>query len=81
MDEEGFKRYLKKGGRSQSAIKRCASYVVDFADYLQENRDVESIDEASEKDLESYVEWVETEPKALAKLHLWACIHALFWRY
>lgn len=72
MDEEGFKRYLKKGGRSQSAIERCANYVVDFADYLQENRDVKSIDEASEKDLESYVDWVETEPKASAKLRLWA---------
>lgn len=75
MDEEGFRKFLKKGGRSQNAIERCVHYVVDFSRYLQENRDVESIDEATEKDLESYVDWVESEPKASAKLHLWALIY------
>ena len=72
MDEEGFRKFLKKGGRSLSAIRRCIRYVEDFANYLQENREGKSIDEASETDLESYVDWIETEPKASAKMHLWA---------
>jgi hypothetical protein len=72
MDEEGFRKFLKKGGRSPNAIRRCLRYVGDFANYLQENRDGKSIDEASESDLESYVDWVETAPKASAKMHLWA---------
>jgi len=72
MDEEGFRKFLKKGGRSQSALERCTSYVVDFADYLHENRNVTSIDDASKNDLESYMDWVETPPKTSAKLHLWA---------
>jgi len=72
MDEEGFRKFLKKAGRSQSAIERCTSYVVDFDDYLQENRNVKAIEDASKSDLMSYVDSVETEPKASAKLHLWA---------
>jgi GNAT superfamily N-acetyltransferase len=31
IDEEGFREFLKRGSRSQSAIERCISYVVDFA--------------------------------------------------
>jgi len=72
MGEESFRKFLKKSGRSQSAIERCLGYVADFADYLAKNRDAISIDEISERDLERYVDWIETEPKASAKMHLWA---------
>jgi len=30
MDEEGFKKFLKRGGRSQSALERALSYVREF---------------------------------------------------
>lgn len=72
MHEEGFKKFLKRGGRSQSAMKRCIKHVVDFANYLQGHRNGKAVDEASREDLESYVEWVESEPKNSAKTHLWA---------
>jgi predicted flap endonuclease-1-like 5' DNA nuclease len=72
MDEKGFRTFLKQSGRSPSAIERCIRYATNFADYLQQNREGKLLDEASEKDLKSYVDWVEAEPNASAKPHLWA---------
>ncbi len=72
MDEEGFRRFLKKSGRSQSAIERCMGCVADFANCLPKDRGAMSIDEIGEKDLESYVDQIETDAKASAKTHLWA---------
>jgi putative heme iron utilization protein len=71
MDEEGFRRFLKRGGRSQSAIKRSVRYVKDFEKYLREHQGGKELDEASSRDLESFVAWIENKPKTSAKGHLW----------
>jgi hypothetical protein len=69
--EEAFRTFLKRGGRSPSAIKRCIAYVKEFEQYLQEHRGGKALDEASSEELEGFVEWIESEPKASAKGHLW----------
>jgi hypothetical protein len=68
--EEEFRRFLKRGGRSDSAARRAIAYTKEFERYLQEHRGV-GLNEASPEDLEAFVAWVEQEPKASAKGHLW----------
>lgn len=72
MNESEFRKYLKRGGRSDSAIKRCVKQVSDYQAYLDENYSGLDIDGSTPEMLESYVSWVESEPKASAKTHLWA---------
>jgi hypothetical protein len=69
MDEEDFKKYLKRGGRSQSVLERVIRQVKLFEQYLQE-RDT-TLDNASPGDLEAFVEFIETDKKS-AKNVLWA---------
>lgn len=71
MNEEDFRNYLKKGGRSQSAINRAMRYVRDFESFLSEERNGKNLDQAELDDLEHFVTWIEKEPKTSAKGHLW----------
>ena len=71
MDEDGFKRFLKRGGRSPSAINRCLDQVRAFETFMEEHAG-KSLSDATVHDLESYVEWIEVEPGASAKIPLWA---------
>ena len=71
MDEKGFHSFLKRGGRSQSAIKRCIAYVKDYERFLDEKRMGKRLIEASSGDLEEFVEWLEKERNISAKGHLW----------
>jgi predicted flap endonuclease-1-like 5' DNA nuclease len=72
MDEEGFGEFLRKGGRSQSAVKRCILYVREFETYIRNHKGSKKLGEASPENLEDFVEWIEKEPKTSAKTHLWA---------
>jgi hypothetical protein len=71
MDTEGFGKFLKRGGRSPSAIKRCLAHVKEFEAYLQAQKG-RGLDEASPADVADFATWIEREPKASAKTHLWA---------
>lgn len=71
MEEEAFRAFLKRGGRSESAAGRCIRATQEFAAYVQEQRG-RQLDEADAEDLEAFVAWIEREPKASAKGHLWA---------
>jgi hypothetical protein len=71
MDEKEFRKFLKRGGRSPSALERVIAYVKEFERYLQEHPG-KGLDEARPEDLEAYVAWIERTPKASAKSHLWA---------
>jgi hypothetical protein len=71
MDEEGFRDFLKKGGRSQTAIKRCVQYVRDFERFLDERKGGKGLGDAGSSDLEDFVEWIEKERIKSAKGHLW----------
>jgi len=63
---------LRRGGRSQSAIKRCVVYVREFETYIRNRKGSKKLGEASPENLEDFVEWIEREPKTSAKTHLWA---------
>jgi hypothetical protein len=72
MDEEGFRRFLKRGGRSVSAAGRCVKHVGQFEAYLHGCQEGQSLDGAGYEDLVRFVAWIEREPQASAKTHLWA---------
>jgi len=72
MDEEAFRKFLRRGGRSHSAIKRCISCVREFERYLRECKGGKGLVKASAEDLEGFVEWIEKKPKTSAKTYLWA---------
>lgn len=72
MNQEEFQKFLRRGGRSQSAIKRCISYAREFERYLRERRSGKGLEEASAEDLEDFVEWIEKKTKTSAKTYLWA---------
>jgi hypothetical protein len=72
MDEAKFASFLKRGGRSSSAITRCIRYAQEFERYLLADCAGSSLDEASPEDLEAFVGWLEQTPKFSAKTHLWA---------
>ncbi len=75
MDEEGFKKHLRKSGRSQSAIKRILSFAKVYEEYLMKHRNGIGLDEASPGDLEVFVSWFEKESGDSAKTYLWAIRH------
>jgi predicted flap endonuclease-1-like 5' DNA nuclease len=72
MDHEAFRRFLKRGGRSESAINRCVRYVGEFETYLQQHHDGAGLGSADPDKLEAFVSWLERKPKTSAKTHLWA---------
>jgi hypothetical protein len=72
MDEEAFRKFLRSGGRSHSAIKRCVSCVREFERYLRECKGGKGLVKASAEDPEGFVEWIEKKPKTSAKTYLWA---------
>jgi hypothetical protein len=72
VDKEGFRTFLKRGGRSPSAVQRCMAYVDEFEQYLQEQAGGKALEAAGLDELDGFVEWIEQEPKASAKGHLWA---------
>jgi hypothetical protein len=72
MDEDAFRVFLKRGGRSQSAVDRCVRLVRGFELYLQDQQAGRDLDTAGPVDLEAFVSWIERKPKASAKTHLWA---------
>lgn len=72
MDEIGFSSFLRRGGRSPSAVKRCVLHVQEFEQFLQIHRGGRALDKADPTDLEQFVNAIECQPKASAKTHLWA---------
>lgn len=63
---------MRKGGRSQSATKRCIALVKEFEKYLQKHKCDEGLGEASPQNLEDFVKRIEKQPGPSANTHLWA---------
>jgi len=72
LDEKAFEVFLKRGGRSQSAVKRVIMQVAEFEWYMREKRGGKGLDEAASEDLEAFVLHVEDKRKGRAKLYLWS---------
>lgn len=71
MNEEDFKRFLKRSGRSQTAVKRAVMQVAEFEAYLRENRNGKELDNAVPEDLEAFVSYIEERRKGAASKYLW----------
>ena len=71
MDKEGFSVYLKKGGRSPSAVDRCARFVSKFEVFLSEKRNGKQLAEVTDQDLVNYVSVLDKDSKTNAKGYLW----------
>jgi len=72
MDEKKFQAFLKRGGRSPSAVRRCQKFVGEYDRFLEEHCEGITIDRAGGQELESFVFFIEKDPKTSAKTHLWA---------
>ena len=79
MDENEFRLFLKRGGRAPRAIDRVLAHVRHFEGYLARTRRGLQLDQVGPHDLEAFVAWVEREPKASAKSHLWALRYYYEW--
>jgi predicted flap endonuclease-1-like 5' DNA nuclease len=71
VDDEGFRKFLKRGGRSPRAVKRAIAYVTEFEQYLKGKRGCKGLDKACPEDLEAFVSWFEKKRNESAKLYLW----------
>lgn len=70
MDEGDFKKFLKRGGRSQEVADRVVGLVNEFECYLKEKRSGRDLSTVSSEDLETFVSSLEREKKSV-KGYLW----------
>jgi hypothetical protein len=75
MNEAEFRLFLKRGGRTPGMAERVIRTVRAYADYLAEKG--QALETASITDLDAYVDWLESDPKASAKGQL----HAIRYYY
>jgi hypothetical protein len=71
MDEEAFRKFLKRGGRKSHTVNTIAKIVRSYEVYLQKFAEGKSVDQATPDDLEKYVEWFEFKEEISAKRQLW----------
>lgn len=65
MDEQGFRTFLRKGGRSDSAIERCVAKAARFESFIGETGRARAVD------LIAYVDRIESNGDSV-KTDLWA---------
>jgi len=70
LNEEAFQKFLKRGGRSPLAAKRIIAQVLEYKQYLRENRNRKELDKASPDDLEAFISYIEVKKKGAAKKYL-----------
>jgi hypothetical protein len=70
IKQKEFQHFLKKGGRSPSAVERIVALVGQFEQFLKEIE--KELGDTTPEDLEAFVDRIEEKPKASAKLQLWA---------
>ena len=69
MDEEEFRKFLKRGGKSHNTLTKYVTCVKEFEHYLEQHKG-NPLNEAHPEDLENFVSLIEKEPKSSAKTHL-----------
>jgi predicted flap endonuclease-1-like 5' DNA nuclease len=67
LDEEGFRRYLKKTGKSERKIEFDIRNVKEFEEYLLKHKG-KKLEEAASEDLKDFVNWAE---ETGTKIWLW----------
>jgi hypothetical protein len=72
MDSEEFVIFLRRGGRSASAIDRCLELVSLFENYLLSSRKGCDLDSIGPEDMIEYIQSTDEESKSRSKASLWA---------
>ena len=72
MDEDGFRQFLKRGGRKPHTVDNVVKIVRSYEAYLDKFAEGKAIEQTSPDDLATYVEWFEREEEKTAKGQLWA---------
>jgi hypothetical protein len=71
MNETDFRKFLKRLRRKESAIEQIVSYVTAYEAFLAAHYP-EASGKTTAESLESYVSWIESNPKESASKPLWA---------
>lgn len=71
LNEDEFRSFLRRSGRSAGAASRCVSAVIDFEQWLG-GRDSPIAGAIAADHITDYVAEVETAPQVSAKTQLWA---------
>jgi predicted MPP superfamily phosphohydrolase len=70
LDEETFRKFLKRGGRSPRVANGVIALVLKYERYLREERSLEGLEQAKPEDLEAFVSHIERKKKDAAKKYL-----------
>ena len=71
MDEEAFRKFLKRDGRSASTADNVLSIVRGYEEFLRKLRQGKGLDQATPSDLEAFTSWYEETKGKSAKRQLW----------
>jgi len=72
VEREEFERYLRRSGRSPSAVKRCVGFVSSYEEFIQKSRQETNLDDAGREDLNEFIRFLEKETRSKSKSYLWA---------
>ena len=75
MDEKGFRRFMKRNRRSQSATDRAVKFIKEFERFLQGRKGGKALDQSGPEDLLDFSSWGETNLKRSVRLYLWGIRH------
>jgi Domain of unknown function (DUF4332) len=70
VDTDGFRKFLKKEGKSQRITDAVVAHAEEFERYLKEQRDVKELDKALPEDLDAFISWVERDEALAAKKYM-----------
>lgn len=70
VDREGFRKFLKKEGKSQRVTGAAIARVEGFECYLKEQRGGRELDKASPQDLDAFISWIEKDEDLAAKKYM-----------
>lgn len=70
MDREGFRKFLKKEGKSQRVIDAAIAHVEEFERYLKEQKSGIELEKACPEDLDAFISWLEKDEDLAAKKYM-----------
>jgi hypothetical protein len=70
LDIEGFRRFLKREGKSQRVIDATVAHAVELERYLKEQRDGTELANAHPEDLDAFIAWIEKDEELAAKKYM-----------
>jgi hypothetical protein len=72
VDKEGFRKFLRKGGKSQRITEAAIAHVEEFECYLKKQANGKELDKANPEDLDTFISWIEKDEDLAAKKYMLA---------